>query len=64
MARLVLDRETSNRVRRPARRVKVLGLSKIWMAEQISRSRQNVTEVLNRTKTSRFRCDVLEKATR
>ena len=52
MARLVLDRETSDRVRRAARRVKALGLSKTWMAGQISRSRQNVTEVLNRKKTS------------
>ena len=52
MARLVLDRETFHRVCRAARRVKALGLSKTWMAGQISRSRQNVTEVLNRKKTS------------
>ncbi len=52
MARLVLDRETAQRVRRAARRVHRLGLSKTWMAEQIGRSRQNVSEVLNKTASS------------
>ena len=52
MARLVLDRETAQRVRNAARRVKVLGLSKTWMAREIRRSRQNVTGMLNRTVSS------------
>ena len=52
MARLVLDKETSIRVRRVARRVKALGLSKTWMAREIGRSRQNVTGMLNRTVSS------------
>ena len=52
MTRLVLDRETAQRVRNAARRVKVLGLSKTWMAREIGRSRQNVTGMLNKTVSS------------
>ncbi len=52
MARLVLDRETAQRVGKAVRRVRRLGLSKTWLAGEISRSRQNVTGVLNKTVSS------------
>ena len=52
MTRLVLDRETAQRVLNATRRVKALGLSKTWMAREIGRSRQNVTGMLNRTLSS------------
>ena len=52
MTRLVLDRETAQRVRNAARRVKALGLSKTRMVREIGRSRQNVTGMLNRTVSS------------
>lgn len=52
MATLVLDAEVEARVDRAARRVRRLGLSKTWMAGQVGRSRQNVTEVLNKTASS------------
>lgn len=47
MPELVFSEEEARRVRTLHERVKVLGLKKVWIAEQIGRTRQNVTEVLN-----------------
>lgn len=52
MATLVLDAEVEERVDRAARRVVEIGVSRTWIAGRISRSRQNVTEVLNKTTSS------------
>ncbi len=52
MATLVLDLEVEVRVVRAVERVVRLGLSKTWIAEEIGRSRQNVSEVLNKTTSS------------
>ena len=52
MATLVLDPEIGARVDRAVERVDSLGLSKTWIAKQIGRSRQNVSEVLNKTASS------------
>ncbi len=52
MATLVLDPEIGARVDRAVERVDRLGLSKTWIARQIGRSRQNVSEVLNKTASS------------
>ena len=48
MATLILDPEVETRVDRAVERVDRLGLSKTWIAEEIHRSRQNVSEVLNK----------------
>ena len=61
MARLVLDRETAQRVGKAGRRVRRLGLSKTWMAGEISRSRQNVTGVLNKTVSSPGTLSLIEE---
>ncbi len=52
MATLILDPEVETRVDRAVERVDRLGLSKTWIAEEIHRSRQNVSEVLNKTASS------------
>jgi len=52
MATLVLDEEVEARVDRAACRVEQIGVSRTWIAGRISRSRQNVTEVLNKTTSS------------
>ena len=52
MATLVLGAEVAARVDRAARRVEEIGVSRTWIAGRISRSRQNVTEVLNKTTSS------------
>ncbi len=52
MATLVLDSEVEARVDRAALRVVEIGVSRTWIAERISRSRQNVTEVVNKTTSS------------
>ena len=52
MAKLVLELEVEVRVVRAVERVACLGLSKTWIAEKIGRSRQNVSEVLNKTASS------------
>lgn len=52
MATLILDVEVEARVDRAVAQVEALGLSRTWIAVQIGRSRQNVTEVLNKTTSS------------
>ncbi len=52
MATLILDPEVEARVDRAVERADRLDLSKTWIAEQIGRSRQNVSEVLNKTASS------------
>ena len=52
MATLVLELEVEVRVVRAVERVNRLGLSKTLIAEEIGRSRQNVSEVLNKTTSS------------
>ena len=61
MATLVLDAEVEARVDRAARRVVEIGVSRTWIAGQISRSRQNVTEVLNKTTSSPGTLVLIEK---
>ena len=61
MATLVLDAEVAARVDRAARRVEQIGVSRTWIAGQITRSRQNVTEVLNKTTSSPGTLGLIEK---
>ncbi len=61
MATLVLDAEVAARVDRAARRVEQIGVSRTWIAGRISRSRQNVTEVLNKTTSSPGTLGLIEK---
>ncbi len=52
MATLVLDPEVEARVDRVREGVSREGWSKTWIAKEIGRSRQNVSEVLNKTASS------------
>lgn len=61
MATLVLEAEVAARVDRAARRVEQIGVSRTWIAGRISRSRQNVTEVLNKTTSSPGTLGLIEK---
>lgn len=49
MPKLVFSEDEARRVAAVSERVDALGVSKTWIARQIGRTRQNVTEVLNAT---------------
>jgi len=49
MPKLVFSEDEARRVSAVCERVDALGVSKTWIAAQIGRTRQNVTEVLNAT---------------